>query len=167
MHTPSQVVHRRCHASKRRGVATLELVMCFPILVIMVAMIFTLGTAVLTQSEVTMQVRKEAWASRTNPQNQRPFNILEAHSSGKETSEKTKSFRKYTNLFPQIPRTAYATNVILTGSWDSRQIPYERRGFLPIYPHFEVLSQMVSQGSVNTGGGSVSSLTSLTNLPTN
>jgi hypothetical protein len=165
MNTPSQSPRRRCRSPKRTGVATIEMVMCFPVLIIMVAMIFTLGTATLSQSEVTMQVRNEAWALRTNPKNQRPFGILQAHSSGQEAVDKTKTFRRYTNLFPQIPRTAQATNVVLTGSWDHRYIDFERSSFLPIYPHFGVLTQMVSQGGINTGGGSVSGLRSLTGIP--
>ena len=158
---------KRKRPANRSGIATIEFVMCFPVLVIMVAMIYTMGTAVLTQSQVTMNVRKEAWGLRTNPQNQRPFGIAQAHTSGRETSEKTKLFRRYTNLFPQIPRRSYATNVLLTGSWDYRQVSFEKPGFSPIYPHLGVLTQMVSQGNVNTGGASVSSLSNLTNVPTN
>lgn len=165
MNTATQTPQRHRRSPKRRGVATIEMVMCFPVLVIMVAMIFTLGTATLSQSEVIMQVRKEAWALRTNPQNQRPFGILQAHSSGQEAIDKTKTFRRYTNLFPQIPRTASATNVVLTGSWDHRYVNFERSSFSPIYPHFGVLTQMVSQGGINTGGASVSGLRNLTGIP--
>jgi hypothetical protein len=163
----SDRIPKRKSPANRSGIATIEFVMCFPVLVIMVAMIYTMGTAILTQSQVTMHVRKEAWGLRTIPQNQRPFGIAEAHTSGRGTSEKTKSFRRYTNLFPQIPRRSYATNVLLTGSWDYRQIPFEKPGFSPIYPHLSVLTQMVTQGNVNTGGANVSSLSNLTNVPTN
>lgn len=165
MVTKMQVHKMPIRNNRRRGVATLEMVMCFPILIILVAMIFTIGTATSTKTQVTMAVRHEAWQARLRPMNPQAFNLLNAHAAGESVEEESKSFRKYTNLFPGISRTAASENVVLTGSWDHKQVTFAGPGFSPIYPHFGVLTQMVSMGRINTGGGNVGGLGQLTGMP--
>lgn len=151
----------------RRGVASLEFVMSFPILMLLIAMLYCVYIAAMMKSQLTMEVRHTAWLARTSPQNSSaPFSVARAHSAGESKSELSRKVEVYRNWYPAVPRKITWGNVVLTGSWDHRQISFDDGVF--IYPHFGVLMQMVTaQGGVEANAGSVGSLNSLISIPTN
>ncbi|MCC6509039.1 MAG: hypothetical protein IT423_08025 [Pirellulaceae bacterium] len=151
---------------QRRAIASLELVMSFPVLVMLVAMLFTLGITTKTKSHVTMDVRHKAWAARTAPVNPRPFSLTQAHRAGQVENERAETNTMYQNLFPFIPRDIQWGNVVMTGSWDYRQVEFADGNWIPIYPHFGVLTQMATaQGGVDTPTGGIGPLSSLVGIP--
>ena len=158
---------RPSDARKRRGVASLELVMSFPVLVVLVAMLFTIGIATKKRSQVTMDVRHQAWAARTAPSNTMPFSILRAHSAGRAEKIGEDEVTMYRNLFPYIDRDIKWGNILLTGTWDKRQVVFGPRS-IPMmpYPHLGILLDMATaQGGVETSTGSVGQLNRLRDFP--
>lgn len=158
--------NRKQSARRQRGVASLELVMSFPILVILVAMLFTLGMKTKKKSQLTMDVRRHAWTARTNPNDPRPFSVVTAHSAGQSENIKQDSITMYADMMPFIPRDIKWGNVVMTGSWDHRQVEFADGNWIPIYPHFGVLMRMVTaQGGVDSSTGSVDALSGLVDIP--
>lgn len=156
----------RAKRNSRRAIASLELVMSFPVLVMLVAMLFTLGITTKTKSHVTMDVRHRAWGARTSPINPRPFSVTQAHRAGESKIERSETITMYQNLLPFIQRDIEWGNVVLTGSWDYRQVEFADGNWLPIYPHFGVLTQMATaQGGVDAPAGSIGPLNNLVNIP--
>ena len=153
--------------SSRRGVASLELVLCYPFLIILVAMLFTVHMATKYKTEVTSKVRSNAWLDRADPDrasDNSPFGLVAMHESGQLDDTRSRTVNIFRNLFPNVSRTAKWENTVLAGSWDHRQVKFSE-GVL-IYPHFGVLSKMVSaQGGVQANNGQVSSLVKLIQFP--
>lgn len=168
IHLPRQ--HSKGDARKRsirNGIATLELVMCFPFLVVLVAMLFTVHRATKYKTEVTSTVRNLAWLDRADPTqatSNSPFGLLAMHDSGQLDENRSRTVNIFRNLFPNVSRTAEWENTVLAGSWDHRQVKFSD-GML-IYPHFGVLSKMVSaQGGVRGNNGQINSLGRLILFP--
>ena len=151
----------------RRGVASFEMVMSFPILMFLCAMLYSVYMASMLKSQVTMQVRHEAWLPRTNLNAAagRPFSIPQAHRSGESKIERTQNVAVYRNWYPNVPRRVTWGNVVLTGSWDHRQVEF--RDSTISTPHFDVLTRMVTaQGGVQTNQN-VGQLQGMFNIPLN
>lgn len=151
---------------RRRGIASLEFVMSFPILVLLIAMLYTVYIATALKSQLTMEVRHKAWLVRSAPVKNKslPFGITKAHSSGESKVELTRKVKVYRNWYPNVPREIKWGNVVLTGSWDHRQVKFSD-GFVST-PHFGVLSQMVAaQGGVNASAGDIGGLGNIFNIP--
>ena len=150
-------------AAQRRGIATLELVMSLPILVFLIAMLFTVYFATIKKSQLTMEVRHNAWRPRANPDpgKSASFGLLQSHQSGTERAELTRRVTSYTNLYPNVPRNITWGNVVLTGSWDEKQVDFS--GGLP---HMRVLVQMILvQGGVKANASQVKALDGLISFP--
>lgn len=159
---------RRICYGQRKGIATLEMVMSFPILAFLIAMMFTVYFATMKKSQLTMEVRHQAWQHRTalDAGKANPFGLLQSHVSGTEREELTRDVASYRNWYPGVPREITWGNVVLTGSWDYRQVEFDDGGFIPIYPHFGVLFDMVTaQGGVNSSPGQVNGLSGLLSFP--
>jgi hypothetical protein len=148
----------------RQGIATIEYVMVFPVLMILIAMLFTLQMSLKKQSEVITNVRNVAWQFRANPNslnNNSPFGVLNMDKSGAYSKVLTSTNRMYRNWFPYVPRTSRWGNTVLNGSWNHRQVRFDTGSF--IYPHLGVLKQM-AEGQV-VDGGDASQVGSLTGFP--
>ncbi len=154
----------------RCGVASFELVMSAPILMFLIAMMFTVYVATIKKSHLTMSVRHTPWLVRSNPkqadQRQEPFAVLNVSKSGSEVEVETTRVRTYQSWYPGVPRQVTWGNVVLTGSWDYRDVEFKEGGLLPIYPHIDVLGKMAAaQGGIQVSGGSIGQLNKLTRFP--
>ncbi len=150
-------------ARRRRGIATLELVMSLPILVFLIAMLFTLYFAMLKKSHLTMEMRHKAWLKRSNPDENKaaPWSTLSSHESGTEQVSATRRVTSYTNWYPKVPRKITWGNVVLTGAWDERQVDYTGGA-----PHLEVLvDMMLAQGGVKGSPSQVKALKGIVSFP--
>lgn len=156
-------------AVRRNGIASFELVMSAPILMFLIAMLFTTYSATVKKSHVTMEVRHVPWLVRTDPakadQGQQPFGTVSVTRSGREYHDKTTYVSAYRNWYPTVPRRILWGNVVLTGSWDYREVEFEEGGFVPIYPHLAVLSKMATQGGVQTNSGLINELQKIIKIP--
>lgn len=153
----------KVYTSQRRGIATLELVMSLPILIFLIAMLFTVYFATMKKSQLTMEVRNNAWRPRANPDAGKaaPFGLLKSHQSGTERAELTRRVTSYTNLYPNVPRKITWGNVVLTGAWDKKQVDFRGSS-----PHMNVLLQMIlAQGGVNANPSQARALNGLLNFP--
>ncbi len=158
----SRSIDRR-RASGRRGIATLELVMSLPVLVFLIAMLFTLYFATLKKSHLTMEMRHKAWLKRSNPDATKaaPWSTLTSHESGTERVSATRRVTSYTNWYPNVPRDIKWGNVVLTGAWDERQVDYSGGA-----PHLDVLVEMIlAQGGVKGNTSQVKALKGIVSFP--
>ncbi len=155
-------------AKARAGIASFELVMSAPILMFLVAMLMTLYFATMKKSQLTMEVRHEAWRIRSNLSQvtgSSPFGLLNAHTSGEARKELSRTVETYRAWYPNVPRKIEWGNVVLAGSWDHRQVEFSPGGWKPIYPHVGILLNMVSSGGVSSNSGAVNSVGGLTSIP--
>ena len=159
----------RSTKSIREGIASFELVMSFPILMFLIAMLYTVYVGTVKKSQLTMNVRHDAWMIRSTPlqaKSQAPFGFFSADSSGEARREMRRTVNTYRQWYPYVPRRIDWGNVVLAGSWDYRQIEFEEKGFSPIYPHLGILLDMASApGGVKVNGGQISQLSSLSGFP--
>ena len=168
MHAPIRHTLEKHRANGyRSGVATIEFVMCFPILAFLAAMIFFAYQSAVLRSQTVMEVRHRAWMERPNlsaAKNNAPFGLASASRSGEVESGLTRKINSYRQWYPTVSRTVSARSFVLTGSWDHRQVDFAE-GIL-IYPHLSVLRQMVTSSDGPGGNeGSVDQLHGLTQIP--
>lgn len=148
----------------RRGVASLEFVMGFPILAMLIAMLYTVYFATITKSQVTMEVRHKAWLARSNPLDAQPFSLADADTAGETREELTRIVEPYRSWYPNVQREVTWGNVLLVGSWDHRAVPFDKKGWIPVYPHLDVLQQMIA-GGVGASSSSTNQVRHLTTVP--
>jgi hypothetical protein len=111
---------------QRAAVATLELVLCMPILLALAVAIVWLGMAVVGQSEVTVQARHQAWGKRFEQPAGKALNFLsEDIVSGEATGE--------VNVSPLVDDIAppESSHDVMADPWDHESLPLERP------PHWE------------------------------
>ncbi len=71
------VATKQNHAMRaRRGIATLELVMCMPVLLLLMIGIVWLGLSVIGQASVIVEARHKAWEKRFDEGTQKPLRFL-------------------------------------------------------------------------------------------
>lgn len=160
----------RRRTKRRSGVASFELVMSAPILMFLIAMMFTIYVATVKKSHLTMAVRHTSWLVRSNPekadQRQEPFAVLNVNKSGSEIEERTTRVRTYQFWYPGVPRQVQWGNVVLTGSWDYRDVEFKEGGLFPVYPHIDVLGKMAgARGGIEAAGASIGQVRKLTGFP--
>ena len=163
MLNPTSRTRSKATTAHRQGIATLELVMSLPILIFLIAMLFTVYFATMKKSQLTMEVRNNAWRPRANPDAGKaaPFGLLDSHQSGTERTELTRRVTSYTNLYPNVPRNITWGNVVLTGAWDKKQVDFSGSS-----PHMSVLVQMILvQGGVKANASQAKALNGLLSFP--
>ena len=160
----TSIANRRLRR-QRNGIATLELVMCLPILVFLVAMLFTLFFATTKKSQITMDSRMEAWRFRTEPNagTAEPYGILDAAASGAEKTTLTDRVSSYENWYPGVPRDVVWGNTVLTGSWDHRQTNLD--GSLPHLGSVVEIAVAIPPGRPKINVGQIQQVNSLISFP--
>lgn len=119
--------HRQRHSPSRRGIAPLELVMALPILAAVWMLLMWLGKAVVVQSEVTVEARRQTTAERFDVTDGKPLRFLE---NGLVTGDETTLSRTVnqevavSRLTERLPTPA-STFTMQAGTWDHRQLPLD------------------------------------------
>jgi hypothetical protein len=124
-------------ATPRRGVATVEVVMCLPVLVGLFACILQVGATVSAEAEVVAEARHLAWAQREGSVGAVPFEFETPNpvdGSAHRSARVSPIFRG----FPE-PRSRHT---VLAGAWDDRQVNLGRQ------PNWELDAKLVPEGKV-------------------
>lgn len=137
----------------RRGIATIELVMSFPVLVYLAVMIFSLGNAHFQRSSAAITIRKTAWAHREQP-NAAVNPVLQTNQRGsiyrnQKTNPVTRVVtlpRFFSGIAPE--KTAESRNVLIMGTWtdDNPNVGF-KAPTNGIRPHLRSLGQLTHTGN--------------------
>jgi len=135
--------------NRRRGIATLEFVLVFPLLMALVAGLFLIARADTRKTLTATAARNEAWKQRANAN---PGLVLELGNDPITSAVTTTQTRNVERgpLFPKDTFTA-TTKFTATGrTWDYRDVPF-RPGRGPMNPHLDELF-MIAKSVTNLGG---------------
>ncbi len=145
---------------RRRAVATLELVLALPIILVMLVALIWLGFSVVGQTEVTVQARHQAWSQRFEPWNQTPFTF----STDQSVTGSADASVKVSPL-PDGFGNPQSSHVVAQANWDHRSAEFrslpnwrlyaevgiaaKREGLLALYEDAQaVMESLESIGSV-------------------
>lgn len=130
----------------RNGIATLEFVFSLPVLMFMMAGIFSLGFKGKSESAVATTARNEAWIKRPSPPSSaRPLAVVSDAAADTVEADTEEQFRIW--LVFSASNTAKSSAAVLTGTWDHTQV----RGIARKGPHFSVLKNMTANSVSGLG----------------
>ena len=115
-------------SSSPRGVATLELVMCMPIILVLMVGIVWLGYSVIGQSEVTIEARHKAWQERFDGSDGKPLFFLADDFRTEEATTEVKVSPLFDDISP--PESSHD---IAVGTWDHQAVDMNRP---PSWEHY-------------------------------
>ena len=160
----NEIHYLRAHAD-RRGIATLEFAMALPVLLLLMVAITWLGFSVITQTEVLVQARNNAWKRRFDNPSQRPLvfpaglvvakNPLYSYTDDYVTEMVTKPV-DVSPVFKAAPAPK-ASHTILAGSWDHRAMKMDSP------PNFELYMGAVANAATKDVQSKLGNLTNLVN----
>ncbi len=122
-----------------RGVATLELVMCMPIILALMVGIVWLGYSVIGQSEVTIEARHKAWKERFDGSGGKPLFFLADDFKTEEATTEVKISPMFDDVSP--PESSHD---IAAGTWDHQAVDMNRA---PNWEHY-----LTAAVNAKTGG---------------
>jgi hypothetical protein len=131
----------------RKGVASLELVLAFPIMLFCVAGVMYAGRAGLARTSVAISVRRTVFLEREKAKSPSPLSVFESVDNTNKVAT-GRSFKAWVRG-PKQPM-ASSESTILTGEWNHHSVRFDpNRGM--ITPHLSVLAKFV--GSTGLGSG--------------
>lgn len=110
-------------ASRSRGVASLEFVLVFPLLLMLASMIIWTAAAVTAKNRAIVEARAQAWSARHDAGIGRPFDFQELGLVRRER-EQTSNFRP-PFLRASTPK-ARASHLVLGGVWDHQDVKLQK-----------------------------------------
>lgn len=126
--------------SRKTGIATLELVMCMPVLLLLMVGIVWLGFSVVGQSQVAVEARHKAWQRRFDEGSAAALNFV--GNSDFATEEATTAV----NVSPLLDDVSppQSSHDVAMGTWDHNQVD------LNAFPNWELY--LVAVANAKTAG---------------
>jgi hypothetical protein len=119
----------------RSGIATLEYVLVFPMLLAMAAALFVMGRAILRKEVVASTARKDAWQKRPSAQPGEPLQLNHnpVDSAVDSTATKPVSLGK---IFPGQTNQAESRATVTAHPWAKEDLPFAPgQGILRVHGH--------------------------------
>lgn len=116
-HGASGFVRLAWNPTPQQGIATLELVMCMPILLLLMVGIVWLGFSVVGQSEVTVEARHKAWQQRFETGSSKALNFLDDDYVNEEASTEV----RVSPLLDDVSGPE-SSHDVAQGTWDHRKL---------------------------------------------
>ena len=107
-------------SSWRNGAATLELVLCMPILLALMVGIVWLGTSVIAQTEVTIEARHKTWSKRDDPTGTALLFLKDDVVSDDATQEVEVS-----PIFDDV-ESPESSHDVMASVWDHEKLPLDK-----------------------------------------
>lgn len=137
MSHPSQ--NTRVRSESKRGIATLELVMCMPVLLVLMIGIVWLGYSVIGQSAVTVDARYKAWDKRFDEGESEALRFLDDDFATEESTEEINISPLFDDVSP--PESSHDVAI---GPWDHNKVDLNR------FPNWELY--LTAAANAKTGG---------------
>lgn len=122
-------------ATRSRGVASLEFVLVFPILLMLTAVIFWVGGLVVEKSRVVIRARAGAWTARHDDRSAKPFDFTVRGDVQREASGQAPLRPPFLRSMTPTPKSHH---LVLAGTWDHRDVPLDRP------PHWELAGTLAA-----------------------
>lgn len=143
----------------RRGIASLEFVLAFPLLLAVAAIIFGVGSAGVRKSQVAITARHDAWQRRAGAHAPTPLVLNPGLKDGKIYAPATQSISLPTG-FTQGSVTAESQNHLLAAPWDYLDVKFADN--TPDFtPHTEPLTAILQNAIPGLPSSALSIVTSL------
>jgi len=137
----------RKQRTTRRGLASLEFVLAFPIMLLFASAVLWVGRAGIARTKAAVESRNQVWASRPNA---RPTDALSANwgvGNGAQSKTVSKTYKGWFSGAANPP--AKSKHTLFAGTWDHRSLPFEpKRGLMT--PHLSVMGKIGT--GANIGG---------------
>lgn len=167
---------RRAHRSARRGLATLEMALSFPILFLMAALIFVMSKGMVLTSETSIEARKNSFEQALDKRSTGGMTRFVLTDAKFNSDIHAGSARRTAEVIPVLGSSTITGNAqvaVLRNTWDYREFPLNEANRLPLYGGILAggsagkLTSLISQlsdlvgnlGSVLDGLGSLSQAT--------
>jgi TadE-like protein len=149
MSRPSQSALPPRHPRRRRGIASIEMAITLPLLMILVAGTFSVAVLALTKLDLALAARREAWTQRhSRPPARRleiavPAFLARVPRINVDTGVAGEIRTREVAIAPAVTNrlfTAESRHYVMGGSWDFQTIPFRPHGRLQPDPRFGVFS---------------------------
>ncbi len=126
----------------RIGTATLELVLSMPILLALIVGIVWLGSAVIAQTEVTVEARHKTWSKRDNPTGTALLFLKDDTVSDKATET--------VSISPIFDETdsPESSHIVMAGPWDFEKLLLDNS---PNWKQFAIAAANAKTGGLQNG----------------
>ena len=129
-------------SGRRFGSATLELVLCMPILLALIVGIVWLGSSVIAQTEVTIEARHKTWSKRDEPTGKALLFLKDDIVDDKATQTVEVS-----PLFDGVD-SPESSHEVMASSWDHSQLPIDKA---PNWEQYALAAVNAKTGSLQNG----------------
>jgi hypothetical protein len=132
----------------RKGVASLELVLIFPLMLFCAAGVMYAGRAGLARATVSINVRRTVFLDREKAESKSPLSVFEDVTESRSSVETGRPFKTWIKG-PKTP-IARSKSTTLTGEWNHYSVQFDPdRGFLT--PHIKVLGRFIGGTGLSSG----------------
>lgn len=118
---------------RRRGIASLELVMALPVILTLMVALLTLGSAGTAMTSATIEARNDAWRARSEVSADDTALKLSRESTTNTLVSRTAS-KQGVSISPRISlAAANPQHTVMGGSWDHRMLPMDSPPHVELY----------------------------------
>lgn len=128
-------------APLRRGIASLEFVLVFPLLLALVAFLFAIAKAGVVKLQTVSQARQQTWAKRAQAKAKAPLDWLSHDPMAFKIDSMPQQPLNLGPVFSGEPHSARSTNTLIANPWAYEAVPFPSLD-LNVYPHTSVLDDL-------------------------
>lgn len=125
----------------RRGIASLELVLVFPMLLALVAILFAIAMSDVAKVQVTTKARQQTWAQRPSAPAGSPLDWVSQDPMASQIAPPQQQTVSLGPVYPGQTRQAQSKNTLVANPWASEAIPFPSLD-KNMYPHTSVLTDL-------------------------
>lgn len=137
----------RNQRTERRGLASLEFVLAFPIMLLFASAVLWVGGAGIAKTKAAVDSRNQTWASRPSAQPTDALSVNWGPSNGARTKTVSKNFKGWTG---GGKKNATSKHTVFAGAWDHRNLKFEpKRGLMT--PHLSIMGKIGTGANLGSG----------------
>lgn len=134
---------QRIRCDGARGLASLELVLALPLLLMLLAVVFFLGDGMIKANQTVVAARADAWSQRGSRPSADPFAFTRSSTERSLVNGAAEETIR-SNAAIGLLSEATAEHTVMSGAWDYRDIDLNRP------PSYAVYAKVASSGVVST-----------------
>jgi len=151
------IARRRGH--QRRGLASLEFTLSFPLMLLFASAVLMVGRAGLARTSAGINARQQAWAGRSSAQPNDALSLAWDVAAAAQQRTMNKSYEGWVG--GQRSQNAKSQHTVFAGSWDSTTVKFDPN-LGPWVPHLAVMGKMGGSIGGGIGQSAQSAVTAIT-----